>query len=117
MQTQMWRWCLFIINSFNFFFIFCYFIPQVGGVQLMPPGCNEKTHGTTIRYHRQVVDLKAVRWGASMETFGYCKMHVRGSRQPQGGRKADIYTEYPELKVENNKDIESLFSYAYAVSA
>jgi hypothetical protein len=48
-----------------------------------------------------------------MESFGYGKMHAVGSRQPQGGRKADIYTEYPELKVENNKDIEALFAYAY----
>lgn len=103
------------LQTFSFYlFIFYYLITQVGGVQFMPPGCNAKTHGTMIRHHRQVVDLKAVRRGASMETFGYGKMHVRGSRQPQGGRKADIYTEYPELKAENNEDIGALFAYAYA---
>ena len=79
----------------------------------MPPGCNAKTHGTLIRHHRQVANLKAVRWGASMESFAYGKMYACGSRQPQGGHKADIYAEYPELKVDNDKNIEAVFAYAY----
>jgi hypothetical protein len=91
----------------------CYFITKVSGVQFMPPGCNAKTHGTLIRHHRQVVNLKAVRWGVSMEGFVYGKMHAHGSHQPQGGRKPNIYAEYPELIVDNNKNIEAIFVYAY----
>jgi len=66
-----------------------------------------------IRHHRQVAKLKTVKRGASMESFAYGRMYPVGSRQPQGGRKADYYTEYSELKAENNKDIETLFAYAY----
>jgi len=48
-----------------------------------------------------------------MEGFVYGKMHAHGSHQPQGGHKPDIYAEYPELIVDNNKNIEAIFVYAY----
>jgi hypothetical protein len=47
-----------------------------------------------------------------MEAFGYGNMYARGSRQPQGGRGADTYTEYPQLRADTIQNIKMLFHYA-----
>jgi hypothetical protein len=39
-------------------------------------------------------------------------MYAIGSRQPQGGRGGDTYTEYPQLRAETLQDIKTLFYYA-----
>jgi hypothetical protein len=86
---------------------------QVGGVQFRPPGCNNKTYGMMRRHHEQASKSKAMQRGSTLEAFGYGKMFSIGSRQPQGGAKADTYREYPELRAETIEDIKILFYYAY----
>jgi hypothetical protein len=89
------------------------FIFQVGGVQFKPPGCNNRTHGYMRDHHHLARKSKAVRRGSTMEAFGYGEMYAFGSRQPQGGRKGDTYTEYPQLRADSIADIETLFYYAH----
>jgi hypothetical protein len=62
--------------------------------------------------HDHACKSKAVRRGSTIEAFGYGNMYARGSRQPQGGRDADTYAEYPQLRAKTIQDIKSLFHYA-----
>jgi hypothetical protein len=89
------------------------FIFQAGGVQFKPPGCNNKTHGHMRDHHNLACKSKAVRRGSTIEAFGYGDMYSYGSRQLQGGRKADTYTEYPHLHADSIQDIKRLFHYAH----
>ena len=82
-------------------------------MQFKPPGFNNKTHGAMRNHHEQASKSKAIRRGATVEAVGYGDMYLIGSRQPQGGRKADTYTEYPELSVKTVDEIKILFGYAY----
>jgi hypothetical protein len=63
-------------------------------------------------YHNQACKSKAVRRGSTIEAFGYGNMYPSGSRQPQGGRNADTYTEYSQLSAKTIQDIKKLFYYA-----
>ena len=65
------------------------------------------------QHHDQASKSKAVRRGSTIEVFGYGSMHGFGSRQPQGGREGDTYTEYPELSATTVDDIKDIFCYAY----
>lgn len=68
------------------------------------------------QHHDKACMSKAVRRGSTIESFGYGDMFGVGSRQPQGGRKGDTYTEYPELKANTVEDIRTVFGYAYVSS-
>ena len=66
-----------------------------------------------MRHHQQVANFKPVKRGANLQNFAYGRMHPIGSRQAQGGRIADTYTEYPDLHARNIEEIQTLFGYAY----
>jgi hypothetical protein len=99
---------IFIYYSYMLNFIF-----QVGGAQFKPPGCNNRTHGHMRDHHDLACKSKAVRRGSTIEAFGYDDMYSCGSRQPQGGRKGDTYTEYPHLRADSIQNIRRLFHYAH----
>jgi len=81
-------------------------------VQFRPPACNSRINGQMCDHHHQACQSKAVRRGSTIEAFGYGNMYAIGSRQPQGGRGGDTYTEYPQLRAETLQDIKTLFYYA-----
>ena len=64
-------------------------------------------------HHDLACKSKAVRRGSTIEAFGYGDMYLYGSRQPQGGREGDTYTEYPHLRADSIQDIRKLFHYAH----
>ena len=89
------------------------FCLKVGGVQFKPPACNNRVWGEMRRHHDLASKSKALRRGSTIEAFGYGSVHGFGSRQPQGGRAGDTYTEYPELSAITVEDIKTIFCYAY----
>jgi len=86
-------------------------------VQFRPPACSNKTWGEMRQHHDQASKSKAVRRGSTIEAFGYGDMIGIGSRQPQGGRAGDTYTEYPELSASTVEQIKTFFGYAYVSSS
>jgi hypothetical protein len=64
-------------------------------------------------HHDLACQSKAVRRGSTLEAFGYGEMHLRGSRQPQGGRAGDTYAESPLLRADTVRHIRTFFYYAH----
>jgi len=102
-----------ILSCFSYYSYMLNFIFQAGGVQFKPPGCNNRTHGRMRDHHDLACKSKAVRRGSTVEAFGYGDMYPYGSRQPQGGRAGDTYTEYPHLHADSIQNIRRFFHYAH----